>query len=145
MSEKLLFDLININDYKSTRHIFLSRNESSGTSIVDPQLIQLIEIEEKGIKLKMPKNSCQKGHNLTIFIFEYKNNFEPVKIPTEGKVKGSFDCIGKVVNIDIIENETYSIVEIEFSQIDEKPWMDLVKKYKSINDKIRNISAMGKN
>lgn len=139
-----LASLINTDDFKRLEHIYLVRNDSSGTTIIKPNAVKLVELQGDGIKLRMPKNSCQKGQNLTVFIFESPMKQKVTSIPLDGSLKGSFECLGKVKEVEKFEKTDDIIISLEFTQIDEEKWKKMVEKYKKLEEKINNISEKGR-
>lgn len=144
MAEISLAALLNTDDFKRLEHIYLVRNDSSGTTIVKPNLIKMIELQTEGMKLRMPKNSCQKGQNLTVFIFETPMKTKIINIPLDGTLKGSFECLGKIKDLETFEKNEEIIVSLEFTQIDEVKWKEIVDKYHALEERINNISEQGR-
>jgi len=136
MFKKLLSSLIRKEDFVSLRHYVLFRNDTSGTKVEQVKQTRLCEVQEDGIVFSAPKNSCKKGHNLTLYLFS-KVKEKKIQIPPAKSTKGYFEVTGKIESE--IEDEEKRYVTIRFNQFDEYRWKKIYKQYVDIQENINNI------
>lgn len=143
MIKELISQFIKKEDFKRLRHIILMRNDTSGTQVNKPRQSKLLELKEDGVILALPKDSCRKGHNVTLFIFKSPMKMKVSTLPTQGKVKGSYEIMGKVRAIETPEEGNGCSVDIELTQFDEFEWKKFVSQYKQAQKKATELSVKG--
>jgi hypothetical protein len=147
-----LAQYISPDDLTTFRHAIILRNDTSGTSINDESKLSFVEFLENGAIFRMPRNSCQVGHILTLFIFQYPLTQKINYIPKAGDIKGCLmEIIGKVSQIWHISQEdaeklkdtkgeqTDVCVQLIFSQFNEVDWARLVAAYRERQDRIDGL------
>ena len=140
---KLISDSIKNNDFINLKHIILIRNNTSGTEIVNPDIVSVIEFFNDGISISMPKNSCREAHMLHLFIFSKDLKKQIRTLPESGGIKGSLEVIGKVYKINMEENsDAMMTVFIEFNQYDVDLWKSFVSKYLKHQEQIDRFSKV---
>ncbi len=123
----ILSDALKENKYQELSHDLILRNDTSGTSYFEYKNIKINELRDDSICISLPKNICQKGHNLTLVIFEVTPTQKISKLPTP-EDKGSITVLGKV--IDLFENgKNKVLIEIKFTQYKIDEWQRIVESY----------------
>ncbi len=86
-------------------------------------LVQLIELQEQGVVLQLPPNSCSTGHNLTLTI----EVISPAK-------RVEFETTSKVKAVERMEDAQW--VTLQFLQFKDEDWKAFNKVYSSRQDQI---------
>jgi hypothetical protein len=133
---KLLSSLIRKEDFNSLRHEVLFRNDTSGTQINSVAINRLCEVQEDGIIISTPLNSCKKNHNLTVYLFSHLSE-KKLTLPPPKKMKGFIEVTGKIEKEEIEDEILY--VTIRFNQFDEYRWKKIYQQYVKIQDDINNL------
>jgi hypothetical protein len=139
MTNKSLGQHIKVSDFEKLVHSVLFRNDTSGTSIVNPKSIKIHELAEKSISINMPANSCVSGHNVTLFIFQGLMKEKIKHIPQNGKLKNCFEIVGKVREVTHLEDRNDVNVDIHFSQYDIRGWKKISDQYEKQQEKINQL------
>lgn len=131
-----LGDLLKQEDYQELHHSLLLRNDTSGISFLDYELISIKEFKTDSLCLEIPKNVCQKGHNLTLIFLEspVRTNFK--KFPNIDNTDG-VPIMGKVIEHLMEEDSVH--VEIKFTQYKPLLWQDILKKYEERQKKVSSL------
>ncbi|EQC46746.1 hypothetical protein M899_1157 [Bacteriovorax sp. BSW11_IV] len=133
-----LADNLSINIFRELKHNILIRNNTSKTEVVDPSVIQLVELGDHSATLNVPKNICGLGHLLSLYIFNHPMKRKLVKLPTTPLV-GQILITGRVQEISIVENEEdriHIVVEVT-SSLEE--WKKITELYSEHQKKIANL------
>lgn len=118
-------------DFENIKYTILLVNQTSGTDCKDIDVLKVVNIDERGVTLTAPFNSCNINHNVMVCFLPGLNPKIPKNLSFEGKNKEVFfSAIGKVKNK--IESDDPDICEVEllFSQYDKKIWTKIVNEYK---------------
>ena len=137
-AKNLICDSLNIDQYQELTHELVLRNDTSGISYLENQLINITELREDSVCIILPKNICQVGHNLSLAIFQGKPKRKVVKFPPPESVD-SISLIGKVVFIGGIDEENV-IIEVKFSQYKLEEWKVILQKYMDQQQKISSLT-----
>lgn len=123
----VLSDALEEKQYKELNHDIVLRNDTSGVSYFEFRFIKINELRDDSICISLPKNICQKGHNLTLVLFDTRPVKKISKFPPP-ETKGAITIIGKV--IDLSKNgEDKVLVEIKFTQFKQNEWLQIVESY----------------
>lgn len=124
-------------DFKQVKHFVLFKNNTSGTSVLNPKLITIGELSDDTITLQVPRNSCVKGHNVTLFIFKAPLSMSLKRRIKKGIYKDAVELLGKVTKQ---WDDSYGMyINIEFTQFDESEWKKIVKSYADAQNAINDI------
>jgi hypothetical protein len=136
----LISDAIDQKTFSRFKFKLLLRNETSHTQVVKSELLSIIELQDSGILLRLPLNSCQKSHNVTIFFLDIEAPV-PAKLPDNGTIKGIlFEAISKVMTIEINpKDKQFVTAELIFSQYDVHHWKSMIQRCTDHQDKITAI------
>jgi len=133
--KNLISDCILSNNFARFGHKILIRNETSHTILAKPESIVIKELKEIGLALEIPKNICQKGHNLTLFFV----NFEVTtfsKLPVSGHYKDAqFEALVKVEILEKISADSV-LIDVNFTQYDMDMWKRVLSQYVKKQDSI---------
>ena len=133
--------LIDQADLKQLKHRIMFKNDTSGTESINDKRNTLVELQEKGIILRVPKLSCAQGHNISIFLVPLPLKTRISKIRDINKIEESLEIIGKVTKLTPVEDDKSELVTITvtFTQYDKKEWYYLVKQYIDKQIAINNL------
>ncbi len=134
----LLSDFLNEDDYKELGHSIVLRNDTSGISFLNSENISILELKEDSLCLKLPANTCQKGHGMTFILFRSLLKKKFSKFPNIDSTKG-LPLIGKVIEYD--KSGDYIFIELKFTQFNEKAWSKVIGQYKNQQEKIESLIA----
>lgn len=125
---KLISELILKKDFYPFAYRLCFRNETSHTHFTKTILIR--ELKLNGLTIEIPKNICQKGHNLTLFFLGVDSD-PKIKLPDSGRVKEAvFEVMAKVENLEInVTDPTMSYVDLNFTQFDAAGWKNILNLY----------------
>jgi hypothetical protein len=136
---KLISDWIFKNKFSRFGHKVLIRNETSHTVLLKSNLITLRELKENGLNLEIPKDSCQKGHNLTIFLLNIHTK-SPSILPPGHLKEATFEAMSKVVSIEKgTDKESTILIEVLFTQYEILEWKKILSAYEKNQENINNI------
>jgi len=138
---KLLSKILRLDDFEQIKHAIVLKNDTSGTEILNPDLITIGEIKLTGICLELPVNSVGNNHSLTLFIYNSPVTADVRKNIKSKKFRGSLQVIGKVKHVE--NEEETQCIEIEFTQFDPKQWKAFYNKYTQAQDSIQNYINSG--
>ncbi len=138
---KLLSECIISGALKTFDYKVVIRNETSQTLITNPDLISIKELSMSGIILEMPLNSCQIGHNLSLFFFNGESIPDKIRIPRKGPYrKAELEAMTKVEQIELNTSTTTTIlVEMNFTQVELRIWEVILNKYAANQNKVDNL------
>lgn len=144
MTDKNLADLTNPEDYERLDHLVLMRNESSGTTINDPELISIVALDAEGVFLRVPKTSSKKGQSVTLFFFRDTSVPLDKKVPVEGTIKDSIECVGKVIDESLYEEEPeIKLIRVDLTQTEANTWKRLTDQYLRLEGAIAQMFEEG--
>lgn len=137
---KLISDYIFSQDFKRSGHKLLFKNETSGTSFLISEQIQINELHENGISFTLPNGHLQKGHNLTLFFYPLEKNLN-LKLTHLNQTfkEAEFEIIGKVENLNIDTKTNQAFVSVIFLQYNVVEWKKLISKYESKQNEINDL------
>lgn len=117
---------IRLEDFVSKEISVFAYNVTSNTEIKRYKEIQLVEIADTYIILRVPKSACAQGHSLWIHILPSENakNFE--KIPKNKEIPGAISISGKAVAIEDSEG-SFKSIRFEFAQFAEREWQGFLR------------------
>ncbi|MDB9786493.1 hypothetical protein OAB57_00160 [Bacteriovoracaceae bacterium] len=141
MTDSPLSSLINSDDFNEIVYSFLLVNNTSGTKILDPSIIQIVSVTSTGLELRLPLASCNQGHKITIYIFKEKIFDKKVPIPLMGKHKKlkRIEVMGKVLQITALPDKTQMIGLIELTQFEQKEWDQFLENFTVRQDAILDL------
>lgn len=140
MGEKKIGDLVKADQFRTLKHIVLMRNESSHTVISDPREIKILAMDINGIYLRVPKLSCKKGQGITLFLLEDKKENQNIKVPVEGTIKNSIECVGKIIyELELKKDKEIKMIVVDLTQTDEKVWIWLNSQYSHLDDLLERM------
>jgi hypothetical protein len=144
MSEKKLGDLVSPEQFKKLRHFVLLRNESSQTVVSDPKAIQILALDAEGVYLKVPKTSSKKGQGVTLFFLPENEESLSKKVPVEGTIKGSIECVGKISEEETFEDDPQvKLIRVDLTQTDDSTWKLLTDQYSKLDDMLDKMFKEG--
>ncbi|WP_290734601.1 hypothetical protein [Halobacteriovorax sp. JY17] len=135
--KNLISDSLNFEQYQELSHDLVLRNDTSGVSYLESQLINITELREDSVCITLPKNICQSGHNLTLAIFLGRLKKKLQKFPPPESIE-SITLIGKVIDLSQVD-EDQVLIEVKFSQYKTNEWKSIITKYIEQQDKITSL------
>ncbi|HAR41654.1 MAG TPA: hypothetical protein DCS07_03330 [Bdellovibrionales bacterium] len=127
---------IKAKDFLKTTFEISVKNVTTHTSVAASTVIDLIEVNENGLVLKLPKSAGALGHLLMIRIVRKKEQ------QTKNSTDFTFDFTGKVIAMDALE-ATASAVSLQFYQFNENDWKNFLKesaeRQNSVNALIKKV------
>jgi hypothetical protein len=136
---KLISDWILKNKFSRFGHKVLIRNETSHTVLLKSNLITIRELRENSLSLEIPKDPCQKGHNLTIFLLNIHTK-SPSILPPGHLKEATFEAMSKVISIEKgTDKENTIIIEALFTQYEIVEWKKILSSYEKNQENINNI------
>lgn len=119
--------ILNPKNFQSDRYEFSVKNTLSGTEILQPELVQLLEISEVGVTLSLPANSCAEGHALLV----------EMKILSEGAAY-SFPFSAVVEQIVRDKSPTIS-AKLRFRQYNAEEWKSYLSRFEAKSKETANL------
>ena len=103
-----------------------------------PELISIKELKENGLTLEVPLNTCQKGHNLTLF-FLHLNLTSLSKLPDSGPYKDAqFEAMVKVEKVEKNKENTV-FIDVNFTQYNIELWKNVLSQYQKNQEEINKM------
>ncbi|WP_372656145.1 hypothetical protein [Halobacteriovorax sp.] len=133
----VLSDALEENQYKELNHDIVLRNDTSGVSYFEYKFIKINELRDDSICISLPKNVCQKGHNLSLVIYDTRPVKKITKFPPPD-TKGSITIIGKVIEL-YPNGDDRVLVEIKFTQFKPNEWLKVVESYTGQQNNISSL------
>lgn len=142
MSE-LLTSYIFANDFTRFGYKIIFRNETSQTYFLKDDSIAIKQLKNNGIILEIPNNQCQKGHTLTLFLFDITHEFNFKKSQISQSLKDSkFEIIAKVDTIEPLDNLVNQCsLNLTFIQYDVKGWNRIIEMHEKKQEQINDLIA----
>lgn len=140
MINALLSHLISTDDFHDLSHSVILRNNTSGILIAENKSVSILEFKPDGIILKCPENCCVVTHALSLFIMEDKLFKKLKRVPDDGKIRGSVELLGRVVEIE--KKKGFWVLDINFTQYDVKEWKKFYEVYLKHQEKITELADM---
>ena len=120
------------------------RNESSHTVLSDPLKIKILALDAQGVYLKVPKTSSKEGQGITLFFLAASNENLQKKVPVEGTIKGSIECVGKIAEEEIFEDDPEAkLIRVDLTQTEENTWKLLTDQYAKLDDMLEKMFEEG--
>lgn len=145
-----LSDLIKVKNFEKMSYVVFLRNEKTGKTLIKKEDCSISGLDLDAITILVPKTFCGDGQSITLFIYK-----EPMKdkikiIPTQGSLKGSYEVLAKVVDIQEHEENENSFmkenhkvyVTLIFSQYDKFMWKSICEDYQKVQDEINQVIKM---
>ena len=111
---------IKSNDFLKTTFQISVKNVTTHTSVADEAMIDLIEVNDRGLVLMLPKTVGALGHLLLIKIVRKQS--QSLQAPTHSV----FNFTGKITAIDALETGS-SAISLQFYQFNEEEWKSFLK------------------
>lgn len=140
MSNSSLTNLIKIEDLQNLHHAVILKNDTSGTSLIDTQSIEIMEFFMKGVALRLPPNHCAENHNLGLYFLPLPLEKKVTTFEDAEKVTGAFHVLGKIKEIFRPENNRLNwTIVVELTQYHVEDWEALVSLYIDKQDQITDL------
>jgi hypothetical protein len=125
-------------DLKETVLCFVIRNTTTNSPILNTADVELTEMTDYGMTLKMPKRSCAFGHLLKITIVKKQKQLLPNgKLGFSGEEK-EMTVTAKVIAEQLLDFNS-KVITLKFYQFDEKVWKRLIKFFVEKQKRIGSI------
>lgn len=131
-------DLINLDDFKRFRFYIIAYNNTSGVSILDHKVIDLVALTETSFGIILPKSSCAVGHTLTFYIAKESNKIQVKKLTNNQILPGTISLTAKVISSEEMEDKLISC-EMNLSTVTRSDWDDIAKKFQQRQKKINEF------
>lgn len=137
---QLLSDYIFKQSFTPFGHKICLRNETSHVLFTKTETVFIKELRDDGLTLEIPINTCQKGHNLTLFFLSMETG-KKITLPHSGNFKEAlFEVIAKVEKIESNSlNKEMVFVDLRFSQYDQIGWKKILNLYSKQQDQINDL------
>lgn len=122
-------DMIRLSDFVSTEVTIEIKNNTTNTEVKHSELVQLLELLEKGMVLSLPARSCSKGHNLTL----------KVRAVTPDQKVYKFESTARVEEVEPHDGYDTARIAISFLQFDESLWQNFQQSFGSRQAEIENF------
>lgn len=130
---------LKLDDLTENSYSVVMENTTTRTQYGPSANIKLAEIQEKGLVLRVPTQSCSKGHSLHILITRTQTPRNPQR-PVQ------LEITAKVVDEECEERSPFKLVSLQFYQIHEAQWLNFIKnlldRQKSINNLVKGIQGL---
>ena len=151
MTQDLLSNQLKKSNFENFSYYIILQNETSGTSVLDHEIIKINELSRKGISLTVPKNSCKKSHNLSLAFIKTKPATKITRFPSKS-TPDIFIITGKIMDLvdqldedlDEKDNIVGHGISINFNQFDEYKWKQIIKQYEAPQRSINEMISKGK-
>ncbi|MDD0853745.1 hypothetical protein HBN50_11595 [Halobacteriovorax sp. GB3] len=138
--EKDLSEYLCHEDFKTLKHTFVLKNETSGLFIEEYQCIHPGELDKNKICLSLPLNSAREGQKFVIYIFDSKVPKKTIELKmAKNTFQGVFSIFAKVVRTEVDEDSM--MAEFSFLEFEESKWRRFIALYKNIQNKVTSISS----
>ena len=127
---------IRIGDFRETSYWISVENATTGTAVKSDEGLEVIELLESGLVLKMPARVCASGHLLRIQIAQRSTT--PVPPGEEARLIAAIDATAKVMAIEDFDAE-HRVVTAHFYQYEEFHWRRLLTEYAKRQVEIRDL------
>ena len=143
--KKLISETIDAEDFKNQKSTILMANCTTETEVVDVQKIRAIELSLSSISVELPKNSCQRGHELTLYIFSrfLKNELKNLT-PQKGLANGALMVTGRVSELAESHCSNKVIAYIKLTQFKENDWANFVNSSKDKQSDINDLCRLAR-
>lgn len=139
MKKSLLSELINPTDFESLAHYIIFKNLTSGMVNLDIDSIKILKIGQDFLELEIPERSCSSGHQLFLFVYEYKPQKKWKSFPAPGTESRAIEIIANVVSVESVLGTQEERIKIQFSQFNVNKWKAALDKYLSRQKEINNL------
>ena len=113
------------------------KNNTSSLPVRTSVPIELAEVAEDGLSLKMPKNACSQGHLLLIQLSK-KTNSPLRNVPPLSGIALELVMTAKVVRIEALD-EVSAVIAVKFYQTDLNKWSEFLKRQADRQGEINGI------
>ena len=131
-------DLINLEDFKRFRFYIIAYNNTSGVSVLDYNVIDLVALSDTNFGIILPKNSCAVGHTLTFYISKELTKVQVKKLTNNQILPGTITLTAKVTSLEELDNKLIS-TEMTLSTVTRSEWDDIAKKFLQRQKKINEF------
>jgi hypothetical protein len=131
-------DLINLDDFKRFRFYIIAYNNTSGVSVLDHKIIDLVALTDSSFGIILPKNSCAVGHSLTFYISKEPDKVQVKKLTNNQILPGTISLTAKVSTLEDMEDKLISC-EMNLSTVTRSDWDEIAKKFQKRQKKINEF------
>ncbi|OFZ55908.1 MAG: hypothetical protein A2428_05175 [Bdellovibrionales bacterium RIFOXYC1_FULL_54_43] len=132
MSDKIN-SWIRAKDFIETSFRITGENVTTKVPVKSAEVIEIVELHDSGVVLKVPKIAGALGHLLLIHIMRKQ---VPAHITDD--LEREFSVTGKIVKAEALDAQT-SLIELQFYQFNEIQWKSFVEECAKRQDSVDKI------
>jgi hypothetical protein len=114
--------IFNKDDLSDFSFKIVIRNDTSGITIVDSEVIEILKIHERGVSLSLKKQICMPGHGLTICFIQLPLQKELTRFEHIKKFDKRIELVGKAIEVDKKEDSDFVQIKVHFTQFKASLW-----------------------
>jgi hypothetical protein len=131
-------DLINLDDFKRFRFYIIAYNNTSGVSILDHKVIDLVALSDTNFGIILPKNTCAVGHTLTFYISKLADKVQVKKLTNNQILPGTITLTAKVSALEDMDEKLISC-DMTLSTVTRSDWDGIAKEFQKRQKKINEF------
>ncbi|MCM2278528.1 MAG: hypothetical protein NDJ89_10685 [Oligoflexia bacterium] len=126
---------IKVEDFVETSYWISIQNNTTGTRVPDSPEVELTEVAQQGLTLRLPRNACSNGHQLVLTL--RKRVRSPLE-DGEEEIEEEIQMTAKVVQAEDLDENTRS-VEVRFYQYNELLWREFLRQFSGRQERVNAL------